>query len=56
MRLLAKQWRIIAKALRFARDLCEEPEAQPILDIIGEHGEKAAPAPTEEESTSERTD
>ena len=38
--LTASQWRVVAKALRFARDICEEAEAQPILDIIGEEGEK----------------
>ena len=33
--LTAEQWRVIAKALRFVGDVCEEPAAQPILDIIG---------------------
>ena len=50
MRLLAKHWRIIAKALRFIRDYCNESEAQTILDTIGEHGEKAAPATPKGES------
>ena len=54
--LTAEQWRIIAKALRFVRDVCEEPAAQPILDVIGEHGEKVADAaspPALEESIRE---
>ena len=41
MQLLAKHWRIIAKALRFVRDFCDEKGAQEILDTIGEEGEKA---------------
>ena len=43
MQLLAKHWRIIAKALRFVRDFCDEKGAQEVLNIIGEEGEKAAP-------------
>lgn len=50
MRLLAKHWRIIAKALRFARHFCGESEATAILKIIGEQGEKAAPETPKGES------
>ncbi len=41
--LLARHWRIIAKALRFVRRVCEDKSAQEVLDLIGEEGEKAAP-------------
>ena len=51
--LTATQWRVIARVLRFARDVCEEAGAQPILDIIGEQGEKAVPAPAPKEPTRE---
>ena len=40
--LTPKQWRIIAKALKFVRDMCGEPNADEILEVIGTEGEKAA--------------
>ncbi len=52
-RLTAEQWRVIAKSLRFVGDICDEKKTQPILDVIGEQGEKAALAPTPEEPTRE---
>ncbi len=40
--LTREQWRIIAKTLKFVRDMCGEPSADEILEVIGTEGEKAA--------------
>ncbi len=42
MQLTEEQWRIIAKALAFVRDMCGETRAEEILELIGKEGEKAA--------------
>ncbi len=43
--LTKEQWCIVAKALKFVRDMCGEPSADEILEVIGTDGEKAAAIP-----------